>query len=347
MPGYGFFAVLTIIALLIGPAVPAAAQQAPDCDSVAACGSLAPAAAGPALLQWLQHENWDTRVEAAFALGGIGYQPSVPELIKALSNDSDWQFVYAAIVSLGRLQDPSALQPLREAAAAYWYPPVRAAAECAAQWIESGKMCAHHAQVLDMDWSGLRKITIEAGNCDKRPYSKMSETDAIKQYGNEEALQEFKYTGDECTWFGDADPETGARPCLARRILYPQMAARTADGWLTGRDQAGSGGELMFFPDAGKPYRVLEENVEDIYVLEEGAVALTGLADATVNRGMVYSLRKDAAGKWQGEPLLRMPGAPESSYKISKTGIFVNAYGTLIVFDEQGNPKMAACRKKK
>lgn len=340
MSGYRICAAFLLIVL----AMPALAEQV-DCDSVAACRALAPSAAGPALLRLLRHENWDTRVEAAFALGSIEYKPAVPELIKALADESDWQLVYASVVSLGRLQDPSALKPLQEAAASYWYPPVRTAAECAAQFVGSGKPCDGQDEILNIDLSGLEAIRVEAGNCSKRSYRKLSETDDMKQYGNEEAMEQFRYTGAECDWFGDVDKATGSRPCLARRNLYPQIAARAAGGWLTGRDHGEHGGELMFFPDAGKNYEVLAANVEDIYVLEEGVLALTGLANASANRGMVYSLRKDGSGKWQAAPLLRLPGAPESSYKTNKREIVVNAHGRMIVIDDQGKPRMAVCGK--
>lgn len=326
--------------------MPVPAQSAPACDSIAACRALAPEAAGPGLLRLLQDENWDTRVEAALALGGIGYKPAVPELVKALSNERDWQLAYAAVVSLGRIKDPSALRALGEAAESYWYPPLRTAAECAVQFVESGKPCARHEEVLNIDFDGLRAIRMNEKECEKRPYRKVSETAEIKQYGDQEAMQQFKYTGAECDWFGEVDKETGSRTCLARRILYPQIAARAAEGWLTGRDQGASGGELMFFPDSGKPYEVLTANVEDIYVLEQTALALTGYESATAGSGMVYSLRKDVSGKWKAEPLLRLPGAPESSYKTIKQELVVKANGALFVVDESGNPRMALCGKK-
>jgi hypothetical protein len=340
---YRFCAALILAGLA---AMPAAAEQAPQCESVPACRALAPETAGPALMRFLRDEDWDARVEAALALGNIGYSPSIPGLITALADAADWQLAYAAVIGLGRMKDPSALSALRETAAAYWYPPVRVAADCAVQWLESGKPCDRHNEILDIDLGRLQTIKTDTGNCEKRPYRKQSEPSNIKQYGNEEALQQFKYTGAECAWYGDADKETGARPCLGRSILYPQLAARAADGWLTGRDQGESGGELMFFPDSGKPYEVLAANVEDIYVLESGAIAVTGFANATVKRGMVYSLRKDG-GRWRAEPLFRLPGAPESSYKISKKEIFAGASGGMIVFDAAGNPKMAVCGKKR
>lgn len=342
MSVYKFCAAVIFIALTM----PAPAQPAPACDSVAACRALAPEAAGPGLLRLLRDENWDTRVEAAFALGSIGYKPSAPELVKALSNDSDWQLAYAAVVSLWRMQDPAALQALREAAESYWYPPVRTAAECAVQFAGSGKACGRHEEILNVDFGGLNAIRINEKECEKRPYRKVNETADMKQYGDQEAMQQFKYTGAECDWFGEIDKETGSRTCLARRVLYPQIAARAADGWLTGRDQGESGGELMFFPDSGKPYEVLAANVEDIYVLEKNALALTGHESASASRGMVYGLSKDGAGKWQGEPLLRLPGAPESSYKTPKKEIVVKANGAMLVVDEDGSPRMALCGKK-
>jgi hypothetical protein len=331
--------------ILIGLALPALAARTPDCNSVAACSALAPETAGPALLRFLQDEDWDTRVAAAFALGSIEYKPSVPALVAALSNESDWQLAYAAIVSLSRMKDPSTLKPLREASS-YWYPPVQMAAECAAQLVESGKPCDRHDELLNVDLSKLQSIKTDAGRCgDKRPRA-FRETTANKRYGNEEAMQEFKYTGVECDWYGEVDQETGSKPCLAQRFLYPKVAARTTDGWFTGRDEGILGGELMFFPNAGKPYEILQSNVEDVYVLETSVIALTGLASDTTGSGMVYSLRQDGAGKWKADPMLRLHGAPESSYKVSKERIIVNSDGAMIIFDDHGNPEIAICKKR-
>ena len=103
----------------------------------------------------------------------------------------------------------------------------------------------------------------------------------------------------------------------------------------------------MFFPDKGKPFMVLQANVEDIYVLQSGAIiALTSIADTAANKGMVYNLRQGGPGKWEVEPLLRLHGAPESSYKISQKEIVVNASGEMIVITENGNPEPALCGKR-
>ena len=57
----------------------------------------------------------NVRVEAAAALGKIGYQPSIPNLINLL-NDSDDEVVKAAILALGKIGDHTALEPLKKLA---------------------------------------------------------------------------------------------------------------------------------------------------------------------------------------------------------------------------------------
>ncbi len=300
-------------------------------------------AAGPAVLGFLQHANWDTRVDAALALGSIEYAPAVPELIKALADKTDWQLVYAAIASLSRLHDPSALKPLRETGESHWYPAVRNAAACAAQFIENGKnRCERHEEILDIDFLKLRIIGKDVGNCVKPSAPKVLEPEEQKQYGDDAVLQDFKYTGEECELPGDAGDPTS---CLARRVLYPKIAARVADGWLTGRDEGEFGGEVMFFSDRGKPYKVLQENIEDIFVVNQNVFVIAGLAHMSTNNGMVYRLRQDTAGKWQAMPFLRLPGAPQSSYKTGGNRVLVKTQGGTIIFDEQGNTKMAVCGK--
>jgi hypothetical protein len=311
--------------------------------------ALGPAAvdAGPTVSGFLQHADWNIRAKAAYTLGSIEYKNSVPDLIKALSSKTDWHLVYAAIIGLSRLKDPAAVKPLHEVSESYWYPPVRDAADCAARFIENEKKrCEQHAEILDINLPKLQVLANGVGNCTNAANPKVAEREDVKQYGNEEALQEFKYTGAECALHGElAAGEKGEAPCLARRALYPKIAARVADGWLTGRDQGEFGGEVMFFPDQGKSYEVLQENIEDIFTLNKSVFVIAGLAHLSLNNGMVYRLQQDAAGKWQAEPFLRLPGAPQSSYKVIGNKILVKTYGGTIVFDEQANTKMATCGK--
>lgn len=301
-------------------------HQYPDPVRQLAALGRAGVAAGPDLLGLLKHEDWNARVDVAYALGSIEYRNAVPELIKTLADESDWKLAYVAIYGLSRMRDPSALPALREAAAAYWYPPVRALAACAVRYIESGKnQCEKRNGILDLDMLGLEYTGEESAECKTMAYSPIDEPSATKQYAEENGgLKRFKYR-------------------ISRVTLYPGVAAKVRDGWLTGRDYGEFGGELMFLSRKGKSYRVLEENIEDIYVLNEGAIAITGLAHLVFNRGMVYDLRQDAAGKWRAQPLVRLPGAPHASYKISNDEIFVQTYNGAIVLNAFGDIKMAAC----
>ena len=94
--------------------------------------------AGPAVLPYLEHSDWDLRVAAARALGYIGYSPAADGLIKLLDCEEDWRVVLSAVESLARLNAHKALPKLAVISRSHWYPPVRRMAARAVKSLKSG-----------------------------------------------------------------------------------------------------------------------------------------------------------------------------------------------------------------
>lgn len=93
-------------------------------------------AAGPTLSGLLSSSDPKLVVGAARALGYIGYDKEPTPLMALLANQDDWQQVYVAAESLGRLHVVAALPMLDDIAKRHWYSPVRAAARKAIEVLQ-------------------------------------------------------------------------------------------------------------------------------------------------------------------------------------------------------------------
>jgi bilin biosynthesis protein len=68
------------------------------------------------LVQALQDDHNDVRVEAMTALGNLRYQPAMPKLLALLQSDA-WETRKAAVLALMKLEDDTAIAPLQAALA--------------------------------------------------------------------------------------------------------------------------------------------------------------------------------------------------------------------------------------
>ncbi|MFZ5672318.1 MAG: HEAT repeat domain-containing protein [Pseudomonadota bacterium] len=80
------------------------------------------------VLELLQDEDWDVRVEAARTFGRTGEYSAIPQLVAAIT-PRDWKLTYEAMISLKRLQAPEADRILENIAKTYWHPAVANAAD--------------------------------------------------------------------------------------------------------------------------------------------------------------------------------------------------------------------------
>lgn len=82
-------------------------------------------AIGPRVVKWLEHPDWECRVEAARVLGEIGHPTAAEPLEKLLFCDTDWRLAFVAAGSLAKLGSKDSLPSLAAAERRHWFPTVR------------------------------------------------------------------------------------------------------------------------------------------------------------------------------------------------------------------------------
>ncbi|MDK9684373.1 HEAT repeat domain-containing protein [Pseudoalteromonas shioyasakiensis] len=301
--------------------------------------------AGGRVMQFLNSEHWEDRINASLTLGYIGYFQAIPELRKQLSNPSDWQQVYAAVKALRLLSDKTTLVDLERVATNHWFKPLREYAEKAVVAIKMGKEydSISKNQNLASDFFDYQQLGEENHTCDITDYPKVSESVETKQYNDKDnKLAFFQYKDPMCSnkefyqFYSDY--------CSSdESILVPAIAAKYGENWLIGDNRGEWGGELVVFQSGRLTDTLLTENIEDVYVVGEFAYVITGLAHMSLNNGLIYKLQKTNAGYFI-QPFYRLPGAPRTSWKISDDSILINTVSGAVIFNPSDGLKMANCK---
>lgn len=315
--------------------------------------------AGPEVTKLLGHPDWDIRLAAARTLGFIGHTEAIPALIEALNDPTDVRLNRMAAESLGRLGAQSAVEALREAAANHWHPAVRDKAKDALEHIVSGKPYEAKAGSRDrlLEYLGRSYWGIESST-QKRP-ELLQEPLELKLYKSSSParMKELSYES-EIVSYGAGDEEEqraakarGATVVKERgRVKYqtpieqvPDVALRMENGWLAGSDRGEWGGELVFVADDGQRPYVLEDNVDDLFMLGEKTIAVTGLSHLGIHYGCVYEIKPTESGQWVAEPWRALPGAPRSCGKLPSGEIFISTSGGGdVILSPDGTFRMAS-----
>ena len=318
--------------------------------------------AGPVVVDLLENEDWAVRIAAARALGYIGHRDASAPLIRLLSNTEDVRLAWVAAESLGRLQSHEATPALRTIALHHWYPPVQRAASRAVTGIEDGRGYAattlpgnFPVEFFEYEDFGRSQSICQAPILHPKVEDQSRKLFALNKDGG---LRDLAYSSaairldpgtstddDEYSPAGDidlSDIESTIPSSPAQRL--PHVALRVDDGWLAGSDRGEWGGELVFINDNERIEMIVEDNVEDIYLLGGEIVALTGLSHLGSNHGAVHRVRRDASGRWTAKQWRALPGAPQSSWTVETGEILVNMYnGGTILLDASGAFRVAPC----
>lgn len=91
-------------------------DEVDKCNASRALGSIGATAATEDLISLLGDEDIDVCIDAAGALGALGANKAVPQLVDALINDPDGELKSAIVKALGEIADPAALPILLEIA---------------------------------------------------------------------------------------------------------------------------------------------------------------------------------------------------------------------------------------
>jgi hypothetical protein len=295
--------------------------------------------AGEEVLKILRGYDWQSRVAAARALGFIGYQPAVPLLIQAIDDPTDVRLNWAAVQSLGRLRSTAATDALLHAANQHWYSPVRRAATEALAHIrdDTPYKSQFHPDNFAFEFFAYEQIADSRDECAAIAIPPLPEMKARTLRATSNGVSKLSYKK-------QLEPEEPSGKARAA-TRTPEIALRVANGWLTGTDHGEWGGELMFIGDDRTQQVLVEQNVQDIFRLQQRIVALTGLAHLTMNDGMIYELR-EVAGSWVAKPWRALPGAPRQSRLVDTGELAIDVYsGGSILVAPDGSMRMACDAK--
>ena len=283
-------------------------------------------AAGAAVAKRLSDENWDVRVQAARALGYIGYEDATDALIALLKRKDDWRLVLSAAESLGRLKSERALPALSVVSKYHWFPPVREAALTAAKIIRG---------------EPIPKAE-DSGNNFASDFFEYEHAGARMEWLAEDDARLIRFP---LAAAPDKDVENAIRKFRHRGTGGPMCGVKVKDGYLIGADEGEFGGELSFFDSKGKSRHIISENTEAIYKTERGIFAVTGLAHISMNSGFVFEVSTSTDGSWTAAKWRALPGAPRFSRLLKDGNILVSCHGGIVLVSPDGDMKLLSRRE--
>ncbi|MBN2162343.1 MAG: hypothetical protein JXR25_15125 [Pontiellaceae bacterium] len=279
---------------------------------IAWIGKAAAKDTGPEVLRILENSTWETRRAAAHTLGAIEYKESTPALCTLLNEPHDVILNWIAANSLGKLHAKSATEALQKTAENHWHPAVRMEAKLALKNMYSSEPYDSDSHRLEIEEKDL-------------PEAPTKQTNATPP----EVLEKLAY---EITI-----PST-VTPTITQ---IPDVALRVENGWLAGSSRGEWGGELRFIGDNGIRYEVSDEHTQNVFMLGEKVIAITGVAVWFSNDGMIYELSQQTDGKWQAVPWRALPGAPRESHKMPSGEIMIATdSGGNVILSEDGSFRM-------
>jgi hypothetical protein len=275
---------------------------------------LGPAAhdVGPEIVKELRPIDSQTGAMAALALGHIGYREAIPDLVAALHNKDDHEFVAAAAEALGRLKADEAEPGLQAVAASHWNEWVRNEARTAIEAIHG-----RHVYGV-MGWNGFATSREEEAQA-RAEFELLSHTAAFQ----EERMREQKwwrtrefFDGCRLTWVRLTSPVAASAKLMKPDgsiedfplTMLPRYQLRFAGGTLLGYDQGEFGAGLVFVPKKGEAQYFPIEWVRQFIRWKGGVLVVTDDYD---HSGRLHLVRADADGRITVHPFKRMPSPRE------------------------------------
>lgn len=121
----------------------------------------------------------------------------------------------------------------------------------------------------------------------------------------------------------------------------PKVALPVNGGWLLGSDRGEWGGTLVFKSSKGEEKKLIDDNIEDIYVYSYGYIVTAGLAHLGMNSGSIYLVEKDSLNVKKIHALV---GAPETSWLLKNGDLLINTWGIeSTVFHKNGELSRISC----
>lgn len=303
----------------------------------------------PALYEIAVKQESDYKLRAIRTIGFVGDKSSVPFLSNLLDEKVEWQVVYVAINALSQLNATSEFNKLKNLSENHWYKVIRDSAatvinrfETNGEYQSTFYLNKYAAQLPDKDHrEGLESLY---GNfwvpslavCDKNSFRVINESSDIKKYRDHKAPNSFK----EFSYLSSILHD-GYFPDEHR--ILPHSALKVDNGWLLGANRGEFGGELTFMNDKNEIEVLLNANVEDIFKMSFGYIAVTGLAHMSSDSGAIFLISKSDDGKWTTKKWLSLPGAARSSWFIKGEKLLINTTKASIAVTHSGNIQTVEC----
>jgi len=121
----------------------------------------------------------------------------------------------------------------------------------------------------------------------------------------------------------------------------PIVALPVEGGWLLGSDRGEWGGNLVLKPKKGKTKKLLEDNIEDIYMFSYGYIATAGLSHLGMDQGSIYLIDKKS---YKVKKLHSLVSAPKTSWLLNNGDLLINMQnGESSIFHKDGKVSRLIC----
>ncbi len=192
----------------------------------------------------------------------------------------DWREVLTTVVVLNLLQDEESLVPLRALERSHWWSFIRESAGMSWRATSEGRLAEWPEVTEDEDYY-FSEITYVAGLRIKRPPAPSCENDTWVW-----RRQQFSF----------------------EQVSGGQQVVELPGGKLIGHDRGEWGGELYWLADDGEKQIIIDDNINALFPIQDGAVVLSGLSHLFMSSGRAYRVTRKQ-GEWTVEDIGEFPGA--------------------------------------
>lgn len=275
---------------------------------------------------------------AAETLGWIGYRQGIPTLIEAMKS-RNWELVYQAVWSLGRLRATEAGGSLEHIKDTHWSHLVSMEAQ-------------KSLDLLEKPLPDFRHIA---------PGSSAEKLLHLEQiiYWEPTCQNEVEWQGERLKL------ETNSvLPLSAKPKQLPKFAPREAgkenravmkvrDGWLVGVNHGEFCGSiakglldcgLHYFRANGKHTLIAHGNVDGIYETNNGLVFTEGVDHMMYSPGLLFKLIQPKPFTWKTELLAITQASPRKVAMASDGTLIIQTQGSVIAVTKGGDLKAATCK---
>ena len=281
--------------------------------------------AAPRLRLLLKDPSSEVGSAAAEALGWIGDEEAIPQLLEA-THSQHWLLVYQSAWSLGHLHAQEARYRLTQLKDTHWSYPVRKIAGQALDSLDKPTdSTATKQRPLLPSFQILQRLISEAPRC----------TDNITWRGEQLQLQTLT------VW--PPVSATGAWPTFIpsdARSVFP-----VEGGWLVGLNHGEFGGGLFHYTSSGKKRAILKNAcVGGIYQTSSGLLATDGVDHMIYRPGNVFLLSRTSRGIWQAQPLVTLQAAPRNTAMTKDGTLVIQSQGAIVALTQGGTLEGVECR---